>query len=95
MTMNAEVRDNPEQQRFEMPLDDGEMAVALYRIRDGKMFIVHSEVPRQFSGKGLGTKLMEGVCQRLRESNRKAVPVCSFVARYFSEHPECADVLAD
>ena len=88
-----EVRDNPAENRFEMPLDGGAMAVALYRVRDGKMFIVHSEVPRQFSGKGLGSKLMEGVCARLRESNRKAVPVCSFVARYFHEHPECVDVV--
>jgi predicted GNAT family acetyltransferase len=94
MTMNAEVRDNPAQHRFELPLDGDAIAAAYYRIVNDRLLIVHTEVPRAFSGKGIGTEMMKGVGERLRESGRKAAPVCSFAVRFFNEHPEYADVLA-
>ncbi|WOI54220.1 GNAT family N-acetyltransferase [Parvularcula sp. LCG005] len=39
----------------------------------------HTGVPKQLSGKGVGSQLIEHLVSFARETDRKIVPVCSFV----------------
>ena len=81
------VVENVEQNRFELTLDGGTALVA-YR-RDGeRLVLVHTEVPSQFAGQGIGSKLAKGVFELLRASGRKAVVRCEFLKGWVAKHPE-------
>ncbi|MCA0421469.1 MAG: N-acetyltransferase [Proteobacteria bacterium] len=87
-----DVVENAEQNRFELVLDGGTALVA-YR-RDGeRLVLVHTEVPSQFAGQGIGSKLAKGVFELLRASGRKAVVRCEFLKGWVAKHPEYDDVV--
>lgn len=92
--MSTSVRENAEQHRFELPIADGAVAAAYYRTEGGLVILIHTEVPAEFSGRGIGSCLAEGTFEILRETGRKAVLKCPFMSRYFAKHPEHADILA-
>ena len=83
----------PQRHRFELSLD-GHTAFASYR-RSGDVLIVpHTEVPREFEGRGNGSALVKGVLDTHRAHGLKVRPLCSFVAAYMRRHPEYDDLRA-
>jgi uncharacterized protein len=88
-----EVRDNPEQNRFELDTSEGP-AIAVYRMRDGNLHITHTEVPKVLEGRGIGSQLVRGTLEIARTRGVKVVPRCPFVAAYMRRHPEFNDLLA-
>jgi predicted GNAT family acetyltransferase len=92
MTMAAAVRDNPDHQRFEMDTHAG-LAFARYRRDGANLMILHTEVPRAVEGRGLGSQLVRGMLDLVRERNEKIVPLCGFVRRFVAQHPDYADLV--
>ena len=90
--MAAEVVDNPEKHRFELTVD-GAVAVAEYRVENGRIVLTHTKVPPELSGRGIGSKLARGVFEALQASRRSAAAECSFMAEYARRHPEYERVL--
>jgi len=87
-----DVVENAEQNRFELSLDGGTALVA-YR-RDGdRLVLVHTEVPEEFGGQGVGSKLAKGVFELLRASGRKAVVRCEFLQGWLAKHTDYNDVV--
>ena len=92
--MLSDVIDNPAQHRFELPIDgEGEIAAAYYRIENGRVILTHTEVPQQFSGQGIGSRLAKGVFDAIRASGRKAVLRCPFMGAFAARHPEYSDIV--
>jgi predicted GNAT family acetyltransferase/glutaredoxin len=58
---------------------NGELAKVEYTLRDGKMYLVHSEVPYNLRGQGIGKVLVEKTFEKLTEENYTAVAVCSYI----------------
>jgi len=92
--MDDKVRENLQQHRFELPIKDGAVAAAYYSIVDGQLVLTHTEVPSEFAGQGIATRLAQGTFDLLRASGRKAVLKCPFMGQFFAKHPEYADVVA-
>jgi len=69
------------------------VVVAYHRIEGGRVVLLHTEVPQEFSGQGIGTKLAEGVLEQIRASGRQVIAKCPFMARFASRHPEYAKML--
>jgi len=91
MTM-TDVRDNPALHRFEMDTEAGP-AIVSYR-RDGKVLkLIHTEVPEAMAGKGVGSRLAQGVLNLIRASGDTIVPLCDFMRGYIGRHPEYADLV--
>lgn len=44
--MESDIRDNPPMRRFEMSLGNGALAVAYYKVEDGRVVLLHTEVPQ-------------------------------------------------
>jgi len=88
-----DVRENPEQHRFELPIQGEAVAAAYYTIVDGRVVLTHTEVPSEFSGQGIATRLARGTFELLRRSGRKAILKCPFMGDFFVRHPEYADVV--
>jgi len=88
----AGVHDNRQASRFELQLPGGGLAFVSYRRRDGVLWLVHAEVPPAFEGKGVGSQLVQGTLDRLREAGEQVVPVCSFVVAWMRRHPAYDDL---
>ena len=91
--MNEQVTENPAEHRFEMPIDEGAIAAAYYRVDGDRLVLIHTEVPAEFTGQGLATRLATGTFELIRRSGRKAVLKCPFMARFFTDHREFADIV--
>lgn len=91
--MDTEIRDNPDERRYELFVDGAVAGFAAYRVRDGLTVITHSEVGNAYRGQGLGSVLAEGTLNQLREQGARVVPACPFFAKYVSEHPEYEDLI--
>jgi predicted GNAT family acetyltransferase len=58
-------------QRFELPIANGVIAAAYYRIEAGRVVLIHTEVPFEFPGQGIATSLARGTFDLLRRSGRR------------------------
>lgn len=90
--MTDTVRDNPDRHRFELQTDAG-LAFANYRRDDRTITVMHTEVPRAVEGRGVGSALVKGMLDHIRQEGRKIVPLCSFVRSYINRHPDYQDLL--
>jgi predicted GNAT family acetyltransferase len=75
--MNNAVSNNPARHRYELAVD-GHIAATHYQIADGVITFVHTEVPPELGGKGIGLKV---------------IAQCPFVKAYIDKHPDYADLL--
>jgi glutathione S-transferase len=91
--IGATVTENVAEHRFERPIHDTAIAAAYYRDADGNLVFIHTEVPTEFSGQGIATELARGTFELLRQSGRKAVLKCPFMAHFYNKHPEYGDVV--
>lgn len=89
------VRNNRQEQRFELALGEGKSAFIGYaEAGAGVLELMHTEVPEEFEGKGIGSKLVKGTFEILRAENVRVVPTCRFVAVYLERHPEYQSLVA-
>jgi predicted GNAT family acetyltransferase len=90
--MNNSVSDNPAQHRFELDVD-GHIAASYYEKSDGVVTFVHTEVPAELGGKGIGSTLVRGALDQVRANGLKVVAQCPFVTAWIGKHPDYADLL--
>jgi uncharacterized protein len=92
MPVVDKIVDNAAMHRFEMPVED-ELAVAYYQEQDGRVVLLHTEVPQRFSGQGVGSRLARAVFETLKERGRRVIAKCPFMASYATKHPEYLAIL--
>jgi len=90
--MSAEVRNNTALNRFELDAE-GHTAVAYYHPSPGVITFTHTEVPKELSGRGIGSALAHGALELARAQGLKIVVKCPFIAAYMAKHPEFNDLL--
>ena len=54
---------------------------------------VHTEVPPELGGKGIGSKLVKGALDQVRAEGLKVIARCPFVKAYIDKHAEFADLV--
>jgi len=90
--MSQAVRDNREQHRFELETD-GHLAMAYYGLTPGLITFMHTEVPPELGGKGVGSRLIAGALEEVRRRGLKVRAQCPFVGAFLGKHPEYADLM--
>jgi predicted GNAT family acetyltransferase len=90
--MTDTVLNNTDKNRYELSVD-GHLAATYYRISDGVITFIHTEVPDALAGRGVGGKLVKGALDQVRAAGLKVVPQCPFVRAYIEKHPDYADLL--
>jgi predicted GNAT family acetyltransferase len=88
-----DVRDDPEESRFGIWLDDALVGFARYVRRGGRVFLVHTEIEPGHEGAGLGSALAKGALDAERERGEPVVPLCEFIRGYIDRHPEYRDLV--
>ena len=88
----AEVIDNAAQHRFELHAD-GKVAFLNYNLHPNLIVLVHTEVPAELEGRGMGGKLARAALESARARGLKVKAPCPFVRSYIQRHPEYSDLL--
>ncbi len=88
---------NRESKGFFKATEDGKEAGRMtYSWAGENRFIIdHTEVNPEFSGRGVGQKMVEAALNYARANNLKILPLCPFAKAQFDRHPEWHDVLVD
>ena len=95
MSHSESVVNNREKQRFELS-QGSQLSKLDYRMDgDDRIDLVHTEVPEDLAGQGIGSSLVKYALRYARENDLKAIPSCPFVASYVERHPEWEDVVVE
>ena len=77
---------------------DGEKLIGRcqYRIDGDKWVIYHTDVDKEYGGRGIALSLVESIISRAKEEGKRIVPVCSYVRHVFEKNREkYKDIIAD
>jgi len=82
---DVEVVDVPAESRF-VVRRNGTVAELVYDVRGDRLVLVHTEVPDEMSGQGIGGHLVRAALRRARSDHLTIVPWCPFARRWLKEH---------
>jgi hypothetical protein len=88
----SDIVNNIAKHRYELTVD-GHTAGAYYDINGPVITFVHTEVPPELGGQGVGSKLIKGALDQVRSEGLKVIAQCPFVKAYIGKHAEYADLL--
>lgn len=89
MSDEPEVVDDVAATRFEISAD-GEVAELVYRRNGKRLVLVHTEVPAELEGRGLGGRLVRTAIARAKRDGMTIVPLCPFARGWLERHPDVA-----
>jgi predicted GNAT family acetyltransferase len=92
-TLDPDVTDNTDEHRYEIRVDGQLVGYAVYQRSGDRVAFVHTVVNPDFSGRGIGSRLVAAALDDVRRRREQAVAQCSFVVRYIERHPEYRDLL--
>ena len=88
------VRNNPEQQRFEVAVDGEFAGVADYRKTADEIAFPRVEVDPRFRGHGVAAELVRYALDSVREEGtRRVVPMCPYVQTFIRRYPQYQDLV--
>ena len=89
MSDPQQVTDNQERFRFEFYLD-GKLAELQYRRNGKRLVLIHTEVPIELEGHGIGGTLITAAIDRAARDGMTVVPLCPFARDWLERHPDVA-----
>jgi predicted GNAT family acetyltransferase len=87
-----QIFNNTERQQFQVTAEN-DVASLEYRLYDGKLVLMHTEVPEKLSGHGIGSALAEYAFKYARTNQLPVKVYCPFVQAYLKRHPEYDDLV--
>ncbi len=97
----VEVRDAAQEQRFEAVRDGEVVGFVTYQVRAGRdggpdvYALLHTEVDPAAGGGGVGSGLVRGVLETLRDNGFQVLPFCPFVRGWIERHTEFVDLVPE
>jgi predicted GNAT family acetyltransferase len=88
----TDVVNNKAHDRYELAVE-GHIAATYYEIADGVITFIHTEVPPELGGKGVGSRLIKGTLDQVRADGLKVIAQCPFVKAFIGKNPDYADLL--
>ncbi len=84
-----QVTDNQAESRFELRYD-GRLAELSYRQNGKRLVLIHTEVPVELEGHGIGGRLVAAAIDRAAQEGMTLVPLCPFARGWLERHAEAA-----
>jgi predicted GNAT family acetyltransferase len=88
----SEVVNNETARRFEMTVD-GHTGFVKYARTGDRIELIHTEVPPELGGRGLGGVLAKAALDYAQQNGLKVIPTCPFVKKYLERHTEYAPLV--
>ena len=92
--MSNAVYNNTSLHRFELAVD-GYIAFTEYTRTSDTITLIHTVVPQELGGRGIGSQLARGALDAVRAEGLKVVAQCPFIAAYIAKHAVYQDLLKD
>ena len=89
----SKFRINPSAHRFELEVE-GAIAFIDYKMSGRSYILVHTEVPTELEGQGVGSALVAATLQYAKDNGYTIIPRCSFVKAYLQKHGEWREIVA-
>ena len=83
------VCDDPRQSRLVVE-QDGAEAELVYRRNGNRLVLVHTGVPEQLGGRGIGGRLVRAALERAASEDLTVVPRCPYARKWIKDHPDAA-----
>ena len=80
---------NAARHRFEADVE-GYRSELVYRQNGRRLVLVHTEVPEELAGRGIGGQLVQAAVEAAIAEGLRVVPLCSFALSWLRKHPELA-----
>jgi len=68
----------------------GHEAELLYRLRGGRLILIHTEVPIELEGHGIGGELVTAAVDYAAQAGLVVVPSCPFAQSWLDRHRDVA-----
>jgi hypothetical protein len=81
-----------EPDRYTISVEGKQVGQAEFLDRDGRRVFTHTEVDKNYEGRGLATILIGEALKQTRDAGMPIVAKCQMVAHYVSTHDEFKDV---
>ncbi|NYF10662.1 hypothetical protein HDC94_001818 [Leifsonia sp. AK011] len=92
--MSKQLTHEPDASRYTLVIDGQLAAVADYRISGDAISFHHTFTQPNLRGRGLAGEVVEFAVDDVeKNSTRRIVPMCWYVADWFEAHPERASLL--
>jgi predicted GNAT family acetyltransferase len=75
--------------RFVLEID-GHEAELVYKLRGDRLVLIHTGVPDELGGRGLGGVLVQAAIDRAAAEGLTVIPECPFARSWLEKHPEQA-----
>lgn len=82
-----QVINNPEEYRFEV-ISGGLVSKLEYRLGRDTIDLVHTEVPEELEGQGIGSSLVIAALEHAQKAGLTVLSHCPFSAAYISRHED-------
>ena len=82
------VHDDPDNDRYVVEVDGEVAGFAVYQMRGGRHFFVHTEIASGFGGQGVGHVLAQFALDDVRAKGGKIIPLCPFIRHFIEENSE-------
>jgi len=89
----SQVVNNEVESRYELATEGG-LAILVYRRAGTVLHVVHTEVPPEFEGRGVASRLVQGALDNIRAKGETIAPRCSYATVWLQRHPAYRDLIA-
>ena len=93
--MEHRVVDDEQKHRFEIYEGDEVAGFVEYKLRDGVIALIHTQIEPRFKGRGLGSRLARQVLDDARRRGRSVLPFCPFIRGWIAKHPDYVDLVPE
>ncbi|HSS67577.1 MAG TPA: GNAT family N-acetyltransferase [Nocardioidaceae bacterium] len=90
-----EVRDNPEDARFDAFLDGRRIGELTYSIDGLVITLIHTGIRSEHERQGYGTTLVTQALDLIRDTGMSVIAVCDFARSVIDARPEYGDLLKE
>jgi predicted GNAT family acetyltransferase len=84
---------NDSAHRFEVAFGK-KIAKIDYARSNGRLNLLHTEVPKEYQGQGIGSDLAKAALEYARTEKLEVIPTCPFISSYIRRHPQYLDIVA-
>ncbi len=89
VTDSPQVTRNPDESRF-VYRADGQTAELVYRRNGARLVLVHTGVPDELGGRGVGGLLVTAAMEYAAREGLTVVAACQFASSWLARHPDVA-----
>jgi predicted GNAT family acetyltransferase len=84
---SIEITNNTVNNQFET-LVEGHKGEMVYRLRDNKIYLMHTWVPKEIGGKGIAAALALHALKHADQNGLEPVIYCPYVRLFVARHPD-------